>query len=463
MTTAPAARITELSAGEVDSMNKNRRLASAILCVVLALSTACVTSSCRSYPNKSRVRKVLERYYQFKPNTQSTARDIMLDIFANGRYAQIINSGPKDMFPAMSYVTGRAGMRGWAVMRTDVPAYPRFVEYAGKEPVETSPDMFIGILASAGLDTDYMIITTTGQSPTFRDYMDSSLVFKDPDAVRSHPEYVPGQNGNELGWTLVAIADFGSTELKWPYKDIKYLNVTNDQGIHTRLLSIADFLDVALSRPNGWGPSAGLDELYGIAEALHMHRFTIAKQKLTDDILAKKPNATYDEKDLLLKEKLTPITVSALDLSTVKLDGTWIAAQKRIDQVISLARKNQMNDGTFSSTWFANQAPEQNPVLRTRYTARMLDVLITSLPPKELSSQWMANAVKALCILMDGNKDDIRKDTLTMAYAVHALRLYDLRTPGGTPPENICDGKVCTGWNPSKLQNPQPSSWVDKK
>lgn len=366
--------------------------------------------SCKRYPNKGRVKDTLHRLESLQPTPRSSAPELLMYVYGHGKFADMSprkqSSEPLD---ALAFFTASTGFRGWVVMDT-APIVPRFVPRVDGRVIEHEPFFILGVLASIDAGLGYSITTATGEAPSVGSFFRAGIVEMSPEHFSASNEYQPGQNGNALGWFLVMLAEFGITQVNWE----------NNQG---QQLNIAPFLAIALSRPLDWGSTTGLDEHFGVADALYVHRVTVADANIL------KKGASKQERD--------PYAIT--------LDGAWAGAQKRIDEVLDAAKKNQAKDGTFGPEWANGGAPKGNAAARARHTARVIAIASVALDDKQLREKWIAGAVRGLCELINDNFEAVSKDPYASGYAAHALRLYRARMPGGTPRKaKICKGRECS-------------------
>ena len=376
-------------------MIKSRSYLVCLLIVVLAAALP----SCRKYPNAKNVDNALEQLEAAAPSMNDDPLKILLHIHGHGRFAKVVNPMSGESTGAAAFLGSGAGARGWAVMRDDI-TLPEIVPIVQGATVDPYPDMFLAILVHAGVDpAQFTLTTTTGEAPSLRDYISSSLRDMDPLDLND-AEYQPGPGGNALGWTLLMLADLGATEAYW------------DMGPAGRL-SFQDLLPLAMERPLDWGACTGLDEHFGLARAVYVHRAAIKKDKQTE----------FD----------APLT------------GEWGRAGARLDAVVATARKNQRKDGSFDAGWSGNAAGAANVADRARHTARMIAILCMTQPAKALSEPWVTEAVRALTGMVLTNIDLLKKEPYALNYSAHALRLYKGRMTGkmGDAPAP-CQGAACS-------------------
>jgi hypothetical protein len=369
------------------------------LCLfLLAVTIAASGLSCRGIPNQSKINKALERIDAALPTMAEQPWEILLDIHGGGLFAKVRDISSDNQIDAVAYLTAQAGAQGWSVMRDDM-FLPRILSQARGITVEQHPNMFLGIMLHAGADPIQQYITTaTGESPELRSFVSSMLVDLDPRDL-SGSQYVPGPDGNAMGWTLLALADAGLTEANWEMGPAGRLNISN-------------ILPLVLDRPLNWGPTAGLDEHFGLARCVYVHRTAQAKD-------GKNP---FD----------------------AKLTGIWTNAAARLDTVAAAIKKNRRKDNTLDASWSGAGPRSDAPAVRARHTARALAILCMTLPDKQLRESWISDTVSALTDLVTKDFDSVSKDPYAMAYSAHALRLYRDRLENKKPRmPKICGPEDC--------------------
>lgn len=365
---------------------------------LLAITIAAAGLSCRGIPNKSKINKALERMDAAQPTMAEQPWKILLHIHGGGMFARVRDAGSDNQLDAVAYLTAQSGAQGWSVMRDDM-VLPRILPQARGVTVEQHPNMFLGIMLHAGVDPIHQYITTTtGESPELRSFVSSMLVDLDPRDLGGE-QYIPGPGGNAMGWTLLALADAGLTEANWDMGPAGALNITN-------------ILPLVLDRPLDWGPTAGLDEHFGLARCVYVHRTAQAKD-------GKNP---FD----------------------AKLSGIWIKAAARLETVAAAIKKNRRKDNTLDASWSGAGPGSDNPAVRARHTARAIAILSMTLPDKQLRESWIADSVAALTDLVTKHFSAVSKDPYALAYSAHALRLYRDRLENKKPRmPKICGPDDC--------------------
>ena len=358
--------------------------------MLLAIAALAV-SACNRTPYGGRIREAVDTLAKSPPQTDAPPWRIVLHIFGQGKYAQLKQKGTTKNFDALAFFSANAGPSGWVVLRDDI-ALPMFVNEIDGKPVEPQKHMFLGMLSDSGVNIGYDIGTATGEMRSLRSFLNSAMHDMDPSAMRAATEYKPREDNNALGWIMTTIANFGITEALW------YIG-TGDTT------SMQELVSIAVQRPMTWGGSNGLDEHYGLARALYLHRKHVASEN-------KKKNK---------KNKGSKLETEPFD---VKLTGSWTEAAARLEKVVSAGQKNQRKDGTVTDQWSHSDKGKTDPANLALYTARWLDVVTLSLSKKQLKQKWVRNAVKALCRLAEENTAELEKNPYAAEYTAHALNLY---------------------------------------
>lgn len=113
-------------------------------------------------------------------------------------------------------------------------------------------------------------------------------------------------------------------------------------------------------------------------------------------------------------------------------DGEWNRARKFIEDFHDYAFKVQNPDGSFSTEWFQARGASEDLQRRLQTTGHILEWLVYSLPPEELTQPRVTKSVQYLTTLM---LDNPRREWAAgpKGHALHALALYDERVFGSQP------------------------------
>lgn len=113
----------------------------------------------------------------------------------------------------------------------------------------------------------------------------------------------------------------------------------------------------------------------------------------------------------------------------VKLEGGWLAAQKKVQQQVENARQFQQPTGAFSTNYFAR--PGNSPDLGSQLgaTGHTLEFLTVALDDEQLKAPWVTNAALFLCNLLEQTRNE-DLECGALYHAAHGLHLYRVRRFG---------------------------------
>lgn len=114
------------------------------------------------------------------------------------------------------------------------------------------------------------------------------------------------------------------------------------------------------------------------------------------------------------------------------MDGIWAKAEEYIQDYHTHTFRLQNPDGSFSTEWFEQRGVERDVDRRLQTTGHILEFLILSLPPEELTSPKIVNAVNYLTTIMERNSRH-EWSIGPKGHALHALVLYDQIVFGTKP------------------------------
>ncbi|HEX4149556.1 MAG TPA: hypothetical protein VHY20_11240, partial [Pirellulales bacterium] len=155
------------------------------------------------------------------------------------------------------------------------------------------------------------------------------------------------RDGMEATWTLMALATYLPLDVTWQAKD-------GSQWDIQRLVAMEAAQNINESS------CGGSHRLYGMAVALRKYR-----------------------------DHGQPLT------------GGWLAAEKKINECIALAREYQQPDGSFSTNYFLRAGTSSEIALRLNTTGHTLEFLAMAMDDKQLAEPWVARAAVYLCNLLE--------------------------------------------------------------
>lgn len=254
---------------------------------------------------------------------------------------------------------------------------PYFVESTADGPVNPHRDFLVGMLAAGGIDKEQVFLPPSGAF-TLELLAKRARWALSPKELLASPAPTMGKDGNELGWSFLALARLTDLDETW----------ANRLG---EKLTAEDLLHTATSRGIGWGSCDGTHELMGLAAML-----------------------------------------AAYEAGHTGLKGEWLTAREYLDRAIETARKNQAETGAFGPEWYKKKSETPSTADAIFYTGHVLDWLIPALPKDELSAPWVKKSVTFLAEEMNFYMNQIMERPEHAFHAAHALQTYLDRT---TPPK----------------------------
>jgi hypothetical protein len=106
-----------------------------------------------------------------------------------------------------------------------------------------------------------------------------------------------------------------------------------------------------------------------------------------------------------------------------KLEGGWSAANKKIEDAVTSARRFQQPDGSFSTHYFIRPGTSPDFALRINTTGHTLEFLALALDDEQLKAPWVTHAVVALCKLFKTTKS-VNLECGSLYHATHGLIEY---------------------------------------
>jgi len=278
-------------------------------------------------------------------------------IVGMGSNFRIRDSASGQMVGAIDYMCSRGQTGGQRIFQATA---------TGLEPLEGPtmqghPDQFLAIFAQCGVPVETKI-EVGGKAYTVRDLVERA----------KSDAYV----GQEASWTIIAIAQYESTDAHW----------TNHYG---QRLALEDLVAHEVSVDPTSSACGGTHNLFGLAFVLQRRR---AEGRA--------------------------------------ISGVWQSADRKLHQYVELARSLQNSDGSLSTNFFTGRGRSANPVSQMYSTGHMLEWLVTYLPQENLGEPWIVRAVESLLTQFEAtNSQPVECGALY--HAVHSLRLYDeKRFPG---------------------------------
>ncbi|MEW5947240.1 MAG: hypothetical protein AB1742_13680 [bacterium] len=334
------------------------------LCVLLLASVA---AGCGGKGDDGTVKQAVRLALNTPITAEDSPADIIAGFYMKGPRMEIYDSEIYEKYDALATICCTGGK---LAITAEDDAGPFFVERLGDAPVQPHRDYVIGTLAAAGVPKNSGFVSSFGTMYTLDAFTHRAMWELDIEELSAERAVVRGAGGNELGWTLRAMAEYA--DLYTPWKDAK-----------GRRLDVEKVLAAALKRRLGWGSCAGTHELAGIAALV----------------------GAYGRDH------------------TAQPGGVWAEAARRVEEAIALARKNQGESGAFGARWFESGAIPEDPVEALHYTGHVLDFVVMNVPAGELEKPWVRLAAEFLAEQINYNIHQVR-EMETLAVAAHALRVY---------------------------------------
>ncbi len=124
--------------------------------------------------------------------------------------------------------------------------------------------------------------------------------------------------------------------------------------------------------------------------------------------------------------------VAARKKAGLPMTGAWEKADEYLDAYHRHSFQIQNPDGSFSTNWFEGRGMDRDIDRRLQTSGHILEFLIFSLPPEELTSPEIVRAVNYITTILERNPK--REWSIgPKGHALHALVLYDQMVFGTKP------------------------------
>ncbi|QDU74945.1 hypothetical protein Pan97_19650 [Bremerella volcania] len=124
--------------------------------------------------------------------------------------------------------------------------------------------------------------------------------------------------------------------------------------------------------------------------------------------------------------------VSSRKKAGLPMDGVWAKAEEYINAYHQHSFQIQNPDGSFSTNWFEGRGMDRDVDRRIQTSGHILEFLIFSLPPEELTSPEIVRAVNYITTILERNPKH-EWSIGPKGHALHALVLYDQLVFGTKP------------------------------
>lgn len=325
----------------------------------------------------SRVKQAIEQVRRRELQTDYGFWTIFHGILGLGPSLMLKDPASAERVNALEYICNGGAVRGL-----------RFIPTEHGLDVETNPaeafvsqghqDQFVAEMAQWGMPADRKF-RVLGKDYTFMDFVRHSQMRARTTAKQ------------ELGWTIIMVAQYLGTDVEW----------TNAFG---ERLHFEDMVRYELNQPMDTAACGGTHRLFGLSWVYHLH---------------------------LRKGGLTT--------------GIWRDVADFLDQHKETAKRYQNPDGSFSTSFFRSRGDNRDMQLRLNTTGHTLEWLALALTDEELKKPWVQNAVNALALMILEIRDSGMEGG-TLYHAVHGLlmyyaRVYDRKTLGANDPVMVLPPK----------------------
>ncbi len=325
----------------------------------------------------SRVKQAIEQVRRRELQTDYGFWTIFHGILGLGPSLMLKDPASAERVNALEYICNGGAVRGL-----------RFIPTEHGLDVETNPaeafvsqghqDQFVAEMAQWGMPADRKF-RVLGKDYTFMDFVRHSQMRARTTAKQ------------ELGWTIIMVAQYLGTDVEW----------TNAFG---ERLHFEDMVRYELNQPMDTAACGGTHRLFGLSWVYHLH---------------------------LRKGGLTT--------------GIWRDVADFLDQHKETAKRYQNPDGSFSTSFFRSRGDNRDMQLRLNTTGHTLEWLALALTDEELKKPWVKNAVNALALMILEIRDSGMEGG-TLYHAVHGLlmyyaRVYDRKTLGANDPVMVLPPK----------------------
>lgn len=267
--------------------------------------------------------------------------------------------------PALDWVLAGGTMKGWTMRRG--PKGLKAVLESGSKTGQGHEDQWLAVIAQSGLPADHPVIV-------------GSAKYRIADLVEQAKYDV--YDGKECSWTLIGLSTYLPIDATWKARDGSTWSLE-------RIMAMEAQQDLSTSA------CGGTHRLIGM---------TMALQRFKDAQIAAGQNPP-------------------------KLFGGWLAAQRKIDRAIELARQYQLPSGAFSINYFQRSANAPDMAAHLGSTGHTLEFVTLALDDTRLKEDWVTRAVLHLCDLLEKTKD-LDLECGALYHAVHGLALYRQRRFG---------------------------------
>lgn len=311
-----------------------------------------------------RLRSAIKQVRDRQLLTTNSFWTIFHGILGNGIEMSLLNPETRQKVAAVEQISAGGPIRGLHFLPSrhglDVQIGPPLVGQGHQ-------DQFIAALAQWGMGINQPFLVN-GKGYTF-------------DAFVRHAQARATVNEDahqELCWTLLVLAQYRGTDLKW----------TNERG---EQLTFDDLVRHELKQRIDSAACGGMHRLFGLTWAYHLHLEKGGKK-----------------------------------------EGVWLDVIKQLDEQGKRARKFRNLDGSFSTKYLAGPGHTTDLQSRIETSGHVFEWLALVLPDSQLKEAWVVESADAL-VEMIASTSEQPFEASALYHAAHGLRIYYTRRYGKFP------------------------------
>lgn len=373
---------------------------------VAVVAVMVMASSCGDRSIHKKINGAVADLQNVTVTTDDHTSRIVDCIYGFGSRFVMLDAVTQERVQAMGHLGGAAAV-GFALE----DAYgPYFAPAEEGKPGNQYRDQYLSMIIDSGADINTGFVVPSGEERSVDRFVRRAVAVLDPAQIAYQTDPVDGINGNQLGWTLMMLADVDMVTAEWLLPD-------------KRKTGTADFVNIAMGRPMDWGAFSGLIEQQGIAAAYRAFKMNSLIEETSYYEAQKKENKG--------KAGKAPLYDSII------MSGEWAEVEKHVKETLSLLEKNRNDDGTFSRYWNASVKPEDKVLDVILYTALALEVINEGASDKDIVAPWVKSSVVRLTNLVRENRFELHDNSFVMSHAARSLRGYRERLKTRSKPVTV--------------------------
>lgn len=384
-----------------------RKTTNSIKLLAAILLTIVMASSCA---NRSIIRKINWAVADLKNVTVTTDDHLsrVVDcVYGFGSRFVMLDAVSQERMQAFGFLSG-SSMVG---LTEEDERGPYFSPAEEGKPGNLYRNQYLSMIIDAGADINTGFVVPSGNERTIDIFVRRAVFLLDPAQIAYNSEPLEGIDGNQLGWTLMMLADVDMVTAEWSLPD-------------GRKTGTADFVQIAMNRPLEWGAYNGLIEQQGIAAALHAYKLNSLIEETSYYDAQKKANNGNAVGDSPLYDSIKPT-------------GFWGDVNNHVGDVLKLLEKNRNDDGTFSRQWSVEKKAEDKELDVILYSSLALEIISEGASDEQIAAPWVRTSVVRLSNLVSENRFELHDNSLVMSHAARSLRMYRERLMKSNKPLSI--------------------------